>query len=97
MDPALLDLVKSGGAVLIAAVVLGAMFYLGYRYIIAPSQRQTRAIADSNKEAARQHALAAVSHENASRANADTSRANAETANHLRDLTRMLLEAAIKH
>lgn len=91
-----LNLVQSGGPVLIAVVVLSALVYLGYRFIMAPAQKQSRAIAESNREAAHQNALAATAHEGASRANAETSQANARTAAHLERLTEMLLGAAIK-
>ncbi|MCC6425656.1 MAG: hypothetical protein IT435_02425 [Phycisphaerales bacterium] len=97
----LVDLVKSGGSVLIALTVLCALIYLGHRFIWLPSQKQTRAIAEANRDAAREHARAAEAHtaaaianKNASQFNAATSEANARTAAHLERLTEMVLSTA---
>lgn len=102
MDPAYVELVKSGGSVLIALAVLVGIIYLGHKFIWMPSQKQNRAIAEANQAAAKSHAEAAAAHasaaesnKEAARFNATTSEANTRTAEHLESLTRMVLEAAM--
>lgn len=102
MDPAYVELIKSGGSVLIALAVLVFITYLGHKFIWLPSQKQNRAIAEANQAAAKSHAEAAAAHasaaesnKEAARFNATTSEANTRTAEHLESLTRMVLEAAM--
>lgn len=102
MDPSFVELVKSGGSVLIALAVLVGIIYLGHRFIWLPSQKQNRAIAESNAraaeshaEAAKAHAQAAQSNEEAARFNSVTSEANSRTAAHLERLTEMVLSTAL--
>jgi hypothetical protein len=91
-----IDLVKAGGPVLIAVVVVLALLYCGYRFVFAPAQRQSLAISEANREAATENAKAATAHQEASKANAATSEANTRTAGHLERITEMLLDAALQ-
>lgn len=102
MDPAYVELIKSGGSVLIALAVLVGIVYLGHRFIWLPSQKQNRAIAEEHAKAAKSHADAAASHaeaaksnQEAARFNAVTSEANTRTAEHLERLTNMVLDKAM--
>jgi predicted negative regulator of RcsB-dependent stress response len=89
-------LIRDGGSVLIAVVVIMTLLYLGWRFIILPGMKQQTAMAKANEEAARQHAIAAKAIADAARANEATSESNARTAAHLERLTEMLLTAAIR-
>jgi predicted lipid-binding transport protein (Tim44 family) len=102
MDPSFVELVKSGGSVLIALAVIVGIIYLGHRFIWLPSQKQNRAIAESQAEAAKSHAEAARAHAHAARSNEEaarfnsiTSEANSRTAAHLERLTEMVLSTAL--
>lgn len=90
------DLIRDGGSVLIAAVVIGTALYLGWKFIILPGMRQQTAMARANEQAARQHAIAAESNARAATANEATSESNARTAAHLERLTEMMLNAAMR-
>jgi len=90
------NLIRDGGSVLIAVVVIGAVLYLGWRFIILPGMKQQTAMAKANEEAAKQHAIAAKSNAEAARANEATSESNSRTAAHLERLTEMLLTAAMR-
>jgi glutathione synthase/RimK-type ligase-like ATP-grasp enzyme len=102
MDPAYIELIKSGGSVLIAMSVLVGILYLGHKLIWMPSQKQNRAIAEEHAKAAASHADAAASHAEAARSNQEaarfnsvTSEANTRTAEHLERLTTLVLERAV--
>lgn len=90
------DLIRDGGPVLIALVVVCGLLYLGWRFIILPGMKQQTAMAKANEEAARQHAIAAKANAAAANANEATSESNARTAAHLERLTEMLLTAAMR-
>lgn len=89
------DLIRDGGSVLIAFVVIGAVLYLGWKLIVLPGMRQQTEMARANEEAARQHAIAAECNARAALANEATSESNARTAAHLERLTEMMLNAAL--
>lgn len=99
------ELVQSGGAVLIAVVVVAALVggtaYLGHRLIWLPSKRLDKQIAEANaktaeanKQTAQALSTAAKSHEEAAKFNSETSQQIAATAGHLARLTEMVLSHA---
>lgn len=90
-----LTVVQSGGAVLIAVVVLSVLIYLAWKLIILPGMIQQESMAKSNENAAIQHAIAAEANARAARANESTSEANARTAAMLERLTEKFLDAAL--
>lgn len=88
---------------MVALVVLCGLVFLGHKFIWMPSQKQSRALAEANRDAAKSHAQAAESHADAAKShveaarfNSITSGANERTAAHLETLTKLVLQAAIQ-
>jgi hypothetical protein len=97
-----LKFAESAGSVMVAFVVLSVIIYLGHRFLYLPSQRITRAIAQSQAdaansaaEAAKAHQAAAESNRMAAEFNATTSESNARTAAHLERITDMFLDRMV--
>lgn len=84
MNPEALEtgasLVRDGGSVLIAAVVLAVLIYLGWRFIIRPSQVTQREREEASRATAEAHRSMATELKCAAKLCHATSESNARTA-----------------
>lgn len=94
--PEWLSLVRDGGPVVIALVVLCGLLYLVWRMVVMPGLKEQSKMAESNKEAARQHAEAAKQHAISANAMAMASAAHERMASHLERIADILLSSKTK-
>lgn len=87
----LAQLIRDGGSVLIAAAVIAALIYLGWRFVIRPGMALQAETAKAQEETARQHAIITQELKCAVKSCQMANEANARTAANLERLAEIML------